>query len=88
MSFDASRAYALKLKITHELGGGTAMGIFSSAEKIGQVTGPVIFGMLIVTQNINISVTYFGLAYLLITILFMALTKNDKHISRTEESNS
>lgn len=80
-SFDASRAYALRLNITRELGEGTAMGIFTSAEKIGQVIGPIIFGGLLVSSDIHTSVTYFGLAYLFITCLFAFFTKSDKHIT-------
>ncbi len=87
-SFDASRAYALRLKITRELGEGTAMGIFTSAEKIGQVTGPIIFGLLIVAPDIHRSVTYFGVAYFVITVLFMVLTKSDKRIVEMEHTTS
>jgi hypothetical protein len=70
----------LKLKVTQELGEGKAMGIFSLAEKIGQVIAPMIFGVLIVAADIGKVVTYFGLAYILITILFFLLAQSDKKL--------
>ena len=80
VSFDASRAYALKLKVTQELGDGKAMGIFFSAEKIGQVIGPFIFGTIVIAQNITRMVAYFGIAYLLITLVFILFSKTNRKI--------
>ncbi len=84
MCFDASRPYALKFKITRELGEGTALGIFFSVEKIGQVVGPMIFGVLFLAVNLNNAIAYFGLGYLIITGLFILFAKSDKKIVQTE----
>ncbi len=80
LSFDASRAYALKLKVTQDLGAGKAMGIFYSAGKLGQVIGPVIFGVIMLAQDMMRMLVYFGVAYLLITFIFMVFSKTDRKI--------
>lgn len=85
-SFDASRSYALRLKTTYEIGEGKAMAIFSSAEKIGQVVAPMIFGVLIVAADVGKVITYFGCAYLLITVFFFLFAQSDRKIVATEDS--
>ena len=85
-SFDAARAYALQLNVTHELGKGIAMGIFASAIRAGQMLGPIIFSWLIVTIEINKAITYFGLGYLLLTTLFVVVVQNDRKIAITRTS--
>jgi len=79
-SFDASRTYALNLKITKTLGEGIAMGIFNLAEKIGQVVGPLIFGLFFITTSLNNTMAAFGLVYIIITIFFMLTAQSDKKI--------
>jgi predicted MFS family arabinose efflux permease len=85
-SFDATRAYALKMKVTAELGEGKAMGILSTAEKIGQVLGPVFFGGIILAASINTTIVVFGLAFLFITLLFVLIAQNDKEIFGRRDS--
>ena len=53
------------------------MGVFSSASRIGQVLGPIVFGALIVI-GINKGVTYFGFAYFMATIVFVLLAQSDR----------
>lgn len=77
-------AYVLKLKITQEIGTGQAMGVFSSASRVGQVLGPIIFGGLLVT-GFSKGITYFGLAYLMITLLFLLLAQSDRHLAIAKE---
>jgi len=79
-SFDASRTYALNLKITKTLGEGVAMGIFNLAEKLGQVIGPLIFGLFFITISVNNTMAAFGIIYIIITILFMVTAQSDKKI--------
>ena len=81
-SFDASRTYALNLKITKTLGEGTAMGIFNLAEKIGQVVGPIIFGLFFITANVNKTMAAFGIIYIIITLLFLVTAQSDKKIKQ------
>jgi len=70
-SVNASNAYALRLKITQKLGGGKAMSVLSTVDRMGQVLGPMVFGWLLVTVQINKGITYLGLAYLFVIILFL-----------------
>jgi predicted MFS family arabinose efflux permease len=79
-SFDASRTYALNLKITKTLGEGVAMGIFNLAEKVGQVVGPLIFGLFFITTSVNNTMAIFGIVYIIITLLFMVTAQSDKKI--------
>ena len=71
-------AFALKLKVTQELGEGKAIGIFRSTSRIGQMLGPIIFSSIIVATNINQGITYLGIAYLLTALLFLFLTYKDR----------
>lgn len=80
-SFDASRAFALKFKVTRELGEGKAMAIFNSGGRIGQVLAPLAFGWLIAGWGVNRGVVWFGVAYLVSALLFFMLTQNDRKIA-------
>ncbi|WP_299983584.1 MFS transporter [Desulfobacula sp.] len=92
MCFDASRPYALKFKETHELGIGKSLSIFTFFEKIGQVIGPILFSVLFFAPDIRIAMTYLGAGYLLLTIVFIVVAKNDskqpknKHAVETGKS--
>jgi len=78
-------AYILKLKVTQDLGTGKAMGIFRSATRFGQVLGPMVFGWIMVTMEINRGIFYFALAYLSIVILFIFLAQIDTRTAATED---
>lgn len=85
-SFAASRnAYSLNLKVSRELGEGTALSIFYSMARIGQVVGPMLFGWLLMTVGINRGIAYVGMAYLGLTLLFL-LTAKPEPRSRTSSS--
>jgi len=83
--FASQSAYALKLKVTQELGRGKAMGIYSSANRIGQVLGPVTFGWLLIAAGSGRGVIYFGLVYLFITLLFFLFAQNDGKMAVSDE---
>ena len=83
----AQSAYALKLKVTKELGDGKAIGIFRASSRLGQVAGPVIFGWLIMATNIEQGITYFGFAYLLTALLFFFLTRPTPTVDTYEGDN-
>ncbi len=81
-SFAASRsAYTLRLRISQEVGQGKALGIMSAAGRIGQALGPLMFG-LIATGNMSQSIPYFGLGYLLLTLLLFLIIQSDTQIAR------
>ena len=79
-SFDPTRAYVLKLKATHDLGEGTAMSLFNSVGRLGQVAGPVIFGWMLLQFGMPNAVTFFGVAYLGIIVLFSFCTRTQKQL--------
>jgi predicted MFS family arabinose efflux permease len=75
--FASQSGYVLRLSVTRELGKGRALGMYSSANRLGQVLGPLTFGWLLVTIGANQGTIYFGLAYLLLTVLFLLVAQND-----------
>jgi MFS family permease len=66
--------YALTLEVTKQLGQGRAIGIFRASSRIGQMLGPILFGWLMVSTDINKGLTYFGIAYLATAVIFFLLT--------------
>jgi len=76
-SLDASRAFVLKLRATHELGEGTAMSLFNSVGRTGQIIGPMLFGWMLLTFGMPDAVTFFGIGYLAITVLFTLTTRSE-----------
>ena len=66
--------YALTLDVTRQLGYGRAMGIFRASSRIGQMLGPILFSWLMAATDINQGLTYFGIAYLAMAVLFLLLT--------------
>ena len=76
----AQSAYALALKATRELGEGKALGIFRSSSRIGQMLGPVAFGLVMLSANIEQGIVYFGYAYLAMAVIFWLLTRKDRHL--------
>jgi predicted MFS family arabinose efflux permease len=78
-SFASSRiAYVLKLKITQELGGGKAMGIFNASSRIGQVLGPMVFCWIVIGWGAQSSIAFVGIIYLLASVLFFFFAQSDK----------
>lgn len=54
----------LELKQSRALGEGTALGIFRSISRIGQVIGPMIFGWILLTGELNDVINYLGYTYI------------------------
>ena len=54
----------LELKESRELGEGTALGIFRSISRIGQVVGPIIFGWVLLSGNLTDLINYLGFYYI------------------------
>lgn len=69
--------YALKLKVTQELGEGKAIGIFRSTSRVGQMLGPIVFSAVIAATDISSGITFLGLAYLCTALLFLVVTHSD-----------
>jgi MFS family permease len=68
----------LELKESRVLGEGTALGIFRSISRIGQVVGPVIFGWVLLSGDLTKVINYLGYLYigamLVLTIFVMKHT--------------
>ena len=73
----------LELKESKILGEGTALGIFRSISRIGQVVGPLIFGWVLLSGDLTDVVNYLGYAYiaamLILTVFVMMPTGNLKY---------
>lgn len=54
----------LELKESKQLGEGTALGIFRSISRIGQVVGPIIFGWVLLSGDLNDAINQLGIAYI------------------------
>ena len=70
----------LELKETRELGEGTALGIFRSISRIGQVIGPLIFGGVLLSGNLTEVINYLGYSYIgamLILAVFVMTNSGD-----------
>ncbi len=53
----------LELRQSRELGEGTALGIFRSISRIGQVVGPMIFGWVLLSGDLTDVINIFGYCY-------------------------
>ncbi|MFT5558079.1 MAG: putative MFS family arabinose efflux permease [Psychromonas sp.] len=73
----AQSVFLLKLDITQELGEGKAMGIFRASSRIGQMLGPIIFAWLFLFEDVSIGITYLGLGYIVMALIFIWLTRRD-----------
>jgi len=85
-SVDASRAYALKLRVTRELGAAKAMGIYSSVGRLGQVLGPIVFAAFVLDTDIREAVVNLGFVYLAIALGFLLLAGSDKKVTAARDS--
>ena len=64
-------AYVLDFHITKQLGGGTAIGVLNAVLRLGQVTGPILFGWLFITMGSDSGIAVTAAAYLLFTLIFV-----------------
>ncbi|MFW2368905.1 MAG: MFS transporter, partial [Desulforhopalus sp.] len=72
-------AYALNLNVTKELGEGKAIAIFRSTSRIGQMLGPIVFSsVIIIATNATTGMTWLGVGYLIMAVLFLLVTQTDK----------
>jgi len=64
-------AYVLDLHITSQLGSGKAIGLLNAVLRLGQVTGPILFGWLFITMGSDSGIALTAAAYLLFTLIFI-----------------
>jgi len=66
----------LELKESAELGEGTALGIFRSISRIGQVVGPVIFGWVMLTGDLTDVINQLGYSYIAAMLILAVFVLN------------
>jgi len=64
-------AYVLDIYITNQLGGGKAIGILNAVLRLGQVTGPILFGWIFITMGSDSGIALTAAAYLIFTLIFI-----------------
>lgn len=64
-------AYVLDFNITRQLGGGKAIGLLNAVLRLGQVTGPILFGWLFITMGSDSGIAVTAAVYLLFTLIFI-----------------
>ncbi len=75
----------LELKQSRELGEGTALGIFRSISRVGQVVGPIIFGWVLLSGDLTDVINMLGYAYLGAMLILAAFVIN--HPGKMEDRN-
>lgn len=71
----AQSAYALKLPVIQEQGRGTAMGVQRAADKLGQMIGPLLVGMLFAAVGTDAGLGLTGVYYLAATVAFILIAR-------------
>lgn len=74
----AQSAFVLDLDVTKEIGTGKAMSIQRSADKLGQMLGPVFIGAAIAVVGLENGIAISGMIYILCSILFSFTTRTGK----------
>ncbi|HKL82103.1 MAG TPA: MFS transporter, partial [Desulfobacter sp.] len=64
-------AYVLDIHITKQLGGGKAIGVLNAVLRLGQVTGPILFGWLFITMGSDSGIAVTAATYLIFTLIFI-----------------
>ncbi|SDB22657.1 Predicted arabinose efflux permease, MFS family [Desulfonatronum thiosulfatophilum] len=74
----AQTAFALKLHATNELGPGKAMAIQRAMDKLGQMLGPLLLGLLMSGISISQGLAVLGLGYIILSGLFLLLAREQE----------
>lgn len=64
-------AYVLDIHISKQLGGAKAIGVLNAVLRLGQVTGPILFGWLFITMGSDSGIAVAAAVYLLFTLIFI-----------------
>jgi predicted MFS family arabinose efflux permease len=64
-------AYVLDIHISKQLGGAKAIGVLNAVLRLGQVTGPILFGWLFITTGSDSGIAVTAAAYLIFTLIFI-----------------
>ena len=72
----AQTSYALQLKAVRAAGIGLATGIQRSADKLGQMLGPLVIGAMYTSAGLTTALALTGAFYLLMTFVFLLLARS------------
>ena len=73
----ARTVYALQQKIAIKIGGGKAMSLIRSIDRIGWVLGPLLLSLILASGEIEKGLSMIGLIYIALTILFIIVSKKE-----------
>jgi predicted MFS family arabinose efflux permease len=71
IGFTLRVVHILNTKDAKVLGEGKALGIYRSSERIGQIIGPLVFGVIISHVGFENGIISIGAVYLILTLLFI-----------------
>ena len=77
--------FVLDLKISNEIGLGKVMSFQRTADKIGQMMGPIIFGLVAGIVGVESGIAATGFIYLLFTLLLIVGTKQEYTINNKDQ---
>lgn len=72
--------------ISQKIGVSKVMGIYRTVDKIGQTLGPVILGLLLIEFEIRQAVGLIGVAYILMTALFVLGVRQNQQLEASAET--
>ncbi len=75
--------FALQQKIAVEIGGGQAMSLYRTIDRIGWVLGPLILSGIVASGNIENGLAMVGGIYLVLTLLFILVSKKEPEPGKT-----
>ncbi|UCG11661.1 MAG: MFS transporter [Deltaproteobacteria bacterium] len=80
----AQTVYAVDAPAASRIGAGKAMGIYRFLQRMGQVLGPIVLGIMLTYTGIEKGFAITGAAYIVLTIVFIAVVKNPSQMVQHE----
>jgi predicted MFS family arabinose efflux permease len=84
VSLAAQTVYAVDSPAASRIGAGKAMGIYRFLQRMGQVLGPIVLGLMLTHTGIEKGFAITGVAYIVLTIVFIAVVKNPSQMVQPE----
>ncbi|MDH3998510.1 MAG: MFS transporter [Desulfuromonadales bacterium] len=78
--------FTIDQSISKKVGISKVMGVYRTVDKIGQTLGPVLLGLLLLRFEIRQAVGVIGVAYIIMTLLFMLGVKQHKSLQTATET--
>jgi MFS family permease len=80
----AQTVYAVDAPAANRIGSGKAMGIYRFLQRMGQVLGPIVLGIMLTHTGIEKGFAITGAAYIVLTIVFIFVVKNPSPVIHQE----